>query len=162
MRKASLSSVVLGAAVIVCVVGSGAMAQSGPFAKFQGAWSGSGQIRLDGDKMEQVKCKAYYTDKEKGSGLGLALRCASASNSIDLRANLVSTGSAVTGSWEERQFNASGNVTGQMTGQKLNLAIAGSGFSGSMAVTTSGSNQTVAIVANGVAFKGVNIALNKD
>ena len=74
MRNASLSSVVLGAAVIVCVAGSGAMAQSGPFAKFQGAWSGSGQIRLDGDKMEQVKCKAYYTDKEKGSGLGLALR----------------------------------------------------------------------------------------
>ena len=140
-----------------------ALAQSaGPFAHLPGTWSGSGQIRLDGGKTEALKCKAYYTDKDKGAGLGMALRCASASSAIDLRANLVASGGTVTGNWEERQFNASGNVSGQLSGQRLNLRIDGGGFTGSMAVTTSGGSQTVAITTEGVTFKGATIALNRD
>lgn len=144
-------------------VSAAALAQSsGPFSSLAGSWSGAGQIRLADGKTEALKCKAYYTDKDKGVQMSLALRCASASNKIDLRAALASNAGRVSGNWEERQFNAAGDVTGQATANKLNLAISGGGLSGTMAVATNGSNQTVSITTEGVAFKGVNIALSRD
>jgi len=46
----------------------------------------------------------------------LSLRCASPSNRIELRASLVSRGDRLTGTWEERSYNASGNVSGVAAG----------------------------------------------
>ncbi len=147
----------------VLIASSGALAQSsGPFTLLAGTWSGAGQIRLADGKSEALKCKAYYTDKDRGVQMSLALRCASASNKIDLRAALASNAGRVSGNWEERQFNAAGDVTGQATANKLNLSISGGGISGTLAVATTGSSQTVAITTEGVAFKGVTIALNRD
>lgn len=151
------------AAVGLSILTTAAMAQaSGPFAPLAGSWSGAGQIRLADGKTEALKCKAYYTDKDKGVQLNLALRCASASSKVDLRAALTSKAGQVSGNWEERQFNAAGDVTGQVTANKINLAISGGGLSGTMAVATTGASQTVSITTEGVAFKGVNIALSRD
>lgn len=133
----------------------------GPFAILNGAWTGSGQIRLTSGSAEALKCKAYYTPKEGSSALGLAIRCASASSKIELRANLMSQGGRVSGTWEERTFNASGAVTGQATGNRLTLTIAGGGFTGTMAVSTNGGSQTVNITTDGIALQGVNISLSK-
>jgi hypothetical protein len=71
-----------------------------PLAQLDGSWSGSGRINLTNGKSEGLKCTAYYTPKEGGAEVGVALRCASASNKVDLRAKLVSDGSRVSGSWE--------------------------------------------------------------
>jgi hypothetical protein len=134
-----------------------------PAASFNGligAWSGSGQIRLDNGASEALKCKAYYT--EKSDGLGIALRCASASYKIDLRATLASAGQNLSGSWEERSFNAAGNATGRATGNKISLAIAGGGLTASMAVTTDGAKQTVAISTEGTRLRNVNIGLARE
>jgi hypothetical protein len=135
---------------------------TGPFGSLAGSWSGSGQIRLSDGKTEALKCKAYYTDKNSGVQLSLAIRCASASNKIELRASLASEAGRVTGNWEERQFNAGGEVKGQASANKLSLSINGGGLTGSMSVAIAGSNQTVSITTEGVGFKGVNIALNRD
>ena len=56
--------------------------------------------------------RAFYTTKDDGAGLGLAIRCASTSNKIELRATLIYSGGKISGKWEERQFNAGGSVTG--------------------------------------------------
>ena len=77
--------------------------------------------------------------------MGLALRCASASNKIDLRATLNSTGSRIAGNWEERTFNVSGSASGQASGNAIELAIDAGVLSGSMNVTTNGKTQTISV-----------------
>jgi hypothetical protein len=132
-----------------------------PFATLSGSWAGAGQIRLEGGNTEALKCRAYYTSKDEGAGLGLALRCASTSSKIELRANLNYQSGKISGSWEERQFNASGSVTGQASNSRFSLAIEGGGFSGSMTVTLNGSTQSVSILTNGIGLKAVNINLSR-
>jgi hypothetical protein len=148
----------------VAAIGAGlprplpALAES-PFAGLNGSWTGSGQIRLASGNTEALKCKAYYTPKE--SGVGLAIRCASASNRIELRAVLTFQGGRVSGSWEERTFNAAGDLSGQASGNRINLSITGGGFTGTMSVATTGSSQTVSITTDGIGLRGVNINLSR-
>lgn len=132
-----------------------------PFSALNGTWSGSGQIRFSSGDAEALKCKAYYTPKDAGANLGLALRCASQSNKIELRANLNYDGGKVAGNWEERTFNAAGDVNGQASANKISLSIKGGGFSGSMSVGTTGSKQTVVIQTEGIGMKSVNINLSR-
>jgi hypothetical protein len=134
----------------------------GPFSGVLGVWKGAGQLTLDGGRSESLKCRAYYTERNGGSGLGLAIRCASASNNIELRAGLVSAGGRLTGTWEERVFNVGGDVSGQVNGGKINLAINGGSFTASMAVSTSGTSQSVSITAQGTAMRGVTINFSRD
>jgi hypothetical protein len=141
---------------------AGAADATSPLAQLDGTWSGSGRIDLTNGESEGLKCTAYYTPKEGGAEVGVALRCASASNKVELRANLVSDGSRVSGSWEERTFNASGTVTGQASATQIKLAINGGGFSGSMAVTTTGKSQVISVLTAGLALKAVNVKLQRD
>jgi hypothetical protein len=152
------------AAIAFLVIASGGMAVSaaGPFAPFEGSWSGAGQVRLDSGKTEGIRCKAYYSPRSGGASLGLALRCASASNKIELRASLSSAGSRVHGSWEERSYNASGNVSGTASGNEIKLSINGGGLSGSMAVTTTGRSQSISVRTDGSGLRGVQISLRRD
>jgi hypothetical protein len=157
LRRATVvATLATGAAL--CSLGS-ARAES-PFSSLSGTWSGSGQVRFTGGSSEALKCRAYYTPKD-AMKMGLAIRCASTSAKIELRANLVYEGGRVTGSWEERTFNAAGNVTGQANASKINLAIQGGGFSGSMAVGINGASQSVLIHTQGTGFTNVNIHLSK-
>jgi hypothetical protein len=151
----------LGAALAFALSAAPVHADS-PFASLAGTWSGSGQVRLDGGKTEAIRCKAYYTNKSGSNGLGLTLRCASASNKIDMYATLTYTNGDITGSWEERTFNATGSVAGHSTASKLVLNISG-GITGQMQVSVGGSNQSVSITAEGAGtgFTGVNINLSR-
>jgi hypothetical protein len=148
--------VAVGSAVLAPTVSA-----AGDFASLSGSWSGSGSIRLDDGRSEALKCRAYYSPKGE-ENLGLALRCASSSNRIELRAQLTATGSRVAGHWEERTFNASGSVAGHASGNNIKLAIVGGGFSGSMAVTTDGRSQVISVATQGVAPKGVSVTLRRD
>jgi hypothetical protein len=141
--------------------GTSPLPKTAPFAELTGAWTGAGQIRLEGGKTERVTCKAYYTPKDEGTAIGIALRCASTSYSIDLRSNLESANGRVTGNWEERTFNAAGNVTGRASNGNVSVAISGGGLSGSMSVSFGGSSQQVSITTSGTALKGVSISLQK-
>ena len=143
------------------VAGGGAKAAS-PFAELNGTWSGFGRIKLDDGKTEGLKCKAYYVPKSGGSEVGLALRCASASSKIELRANLASSGNRLSGSWEERTYNAAGSVSGHASENRINLSINGGGFAGSMAVTTTGNSQVISVSTEGIALRGININLQRD
>jgi hypothetical protein len=136
-------------------------AAAGPFDSLNGSWSGAGSIRLDDGRTEGLKCKAYYSPRG-GASMGLALRCASASNKIDLRATLNSTGSRIAGNWEERTFNVSGSASGQASGNAIKLAIDAGVLSGSMNVTTNGKSQTISVRTDGTGLRGVNINLSRD
>lgn len=128
------------------------------FEPLLGSWGGSGTYRLQDGTSERLKCDAYYTGG--GSQLGIAVRCAGKTNKIEMRSKLSSNGGALSGSWEERTYNASGAVTGKLTGQQLSLAITG-GVAGSMKITYDGSKQNVAIATQGIPLKSVTVSLSR-
>ena len=133
----------------------------GPFTPFSATCSGVGPIQLDNGASERIKCNAYYTPKDGGVGLGMAIRCASASYKIELRAQLQAEGGKVSGSWEERTFNATGQVSGRVSASNINLSVVGGGLTASMSVATRGSSQSVGISTVGSALKRVEIDLSR-
>lgn len=159
-----IRTVVASAAMALVASGSlsaPALADS-PFANLAGTWSGSGKIKLEGGKSEAIRCKAYYTTGSGGSELGMAIRCASASNKIEMRASLVyASGGKVSGKWEERTFNAAGEVAGKASSDRLSLSIDGGGLNGRMSVQLGGSSQSVSISTSGSAFRGLNLSLSR-
>ena len=147
---------------VLAMGGAAAAAVAGPFDSLGGTWSGSGNIRLDNGRTEGLKCNAYYTPRGGGASMGLALRCASPSNKIDLRATLNASGSRVAGSWEERTFNVTGSASGEAAGNFIRLAIDAGVIKGSMSVVTNGKTQTISVRTDGTALKGVNINLRRN
>ncbi len=156
-------AVVIGAVLAAVSLGSApapAVAQS-PFNSFSGNWSGAGKVMFTGGSTEAVSCRAYYTPKDAGTSLGVSIRCASPSSKIELRATLLYQGGKVTGKWEERTFNAAGDVSGQASANKINISIVGGGLTGTMAVGVNGTNQSVQIKTEGIGMTGVDINLSR-
>lgn len=135
-------------------------ASDNPFVTLAGTWSGSGTARFDNGKTESLRCRGYYTNNGNPHNLGLSIRCANASAKIELRASLVDTNGAVSGSWEERTYNQSGTVSGRATANRMTLSING-GISGSMTVAISGGRHSVTVATSGPSFKGVNISMSR-
>jgi hypothetical protein len=143
----------------IALAAAPALAIEGTFSALDGAWSGSGSVRLENGKSERLKCKGYYNAKS-GNSLGMAINCGNASFKINMRANLRSAGGAITGTWEEREFNQTGNVSGRQTASGFSLKFSGA-ISGSMSVSMTGSRQTVSISTGGPGFTGVNLQFAK-
>jgi len=142
-------------AVAVLVIGVPAVAGS-PFSALVGTWSGKGTARLEGGKSERLSCKGYYT----GSGsseLRLNIICANPSTKVELRSVLKYSGGRVSGTWEERNYNQTGTITGSATDSKLRLSIGGGALTGSLSVSIGGSKQSVSLSTEGSVLKGVNI-----
>jgi len=129
-----------------------------PFDILLGSWRGSGQIRLTDGRSERLKCNAYYTGG--GSQLGMAIRCQSETSNVEIRSKLSQSGSRITGTWEERTFNAEGTASGQVSSSNITLQISG-GVTGTMRVSYSGSRQSVAISTQGIALQSVTIDLTR-
>jgi hypothetical protein len=150
------------AAVASCGLAlAGAAHAASPFTSLGGTWSGSGHVRLENGRSEAIRCTANYVPRSGGTALGLSLRCASPSNRIELRASLSLDGNRVSGSWEERSFNASGGVSGLASGSSLQLRFSGS-IQGSMQVTTSGRSQSISVRTDTTALQGVNVNLRRN
>ena len=154
-HKLTALAVLVGGLVLVQ---AGGVRAEGPFPRLAGSWSGSGTVHLDQGKSEQISCRAYYNAKSAGADLALAIRCASSSYKIEMRATLSQQNGQVTGQWEERTFNAAGSVSGRATDSSLNLAISGA-VSGTMSVTSSEASQRIEIKTVGTGLSGVTISL---
>jgi hypothetical protein len=157
----------LGQAVRAAGVGAALMmsvtaghAQSGPFAGFNGAWSGSGTVSLSDGTTERIRCKADY--RVDGSGLALkqTLRCASDSYKFDLSSDVTSQGDRISGNWSEASRNIFGNLQGTAGGGQINVFVQASGFAANLTLRTNGNRQTVQIDSKGE-IRGVNITMVK-
>ena len=153
------SAAVLATALAMASVAAPSQANDTTFAALDGAWTGSGTVRLENGKSERLKCKGYYNAKG-GATLGMAINCGNASFKINMRANLRSAGGSISGTWEEREFNQTGDVSGKKTASGFSLKFSGA-LSGSMSVETSGTNQTVSISTGGPGFTGVKLQFAK-
>ncbi len=150
-----IATVLAASASAVMLIGVPAVAGS-PFSSLVGTWSGKGTARLEGGKRERLSCKGYY----KGSGnseLRLNIICANPSTKVELRSVLKYAGGRVTGTWEERNFNQTGTISGSATDSKLHLVIGGPALTGRLSVSLGGSTQSVSLSTDGSALKGVSI-----
>jgi hypothetical protein len=152
----AIKSAGVGAVLMLSVTAS--HAQSGPFAGFNGAWSGNGTVALSDGTTERIRCKADY--KVNGSGLGLkqTLRCASDSYKFDLTSDVTSQGDRISGNWSEASRNVNGNLQGTAGGGRIDVFVEAAGFAANLTLTTTGNRQSVQISSKGE-IRGVNITM---
>jgi hypothetical protein len=150
-----LGSVLLGLAAM-----GAAEAAGGGLAGLGGSWSGSGHVHMENGQREAIRCSASYAPRAGGTAVGLSLRCASPSGRIELRASLQASGTRVSGTWEERSYNATGDLSGVAADNSLRLRFSGS-LSGAMLVTTNGASQSISVQTDVSALKGVNVSLRR-
>ena len=135
-------------------------AQSGPFAGFDGAWSGNGTVALSDGTTERIRCKAAYKVNDTGMGLKQSLRCASDSYKFDLSSDVTSQGERISGNWSEASRNIFGNLQGTAGGGQIEVFVEASGFAANLTLRTSGNRQTVQINSKGE-IRGVNITMTR-
>lgn len=133
---------------------------SGAFESLQGTWSGAGRIVLSDGQSQQIRCRAYYRVEDGGSELGLAIRCAATDNRIELRASLNDSNGQLSGSWEERTFNATGQISGRAQPGQMSISIEGA-VKGSMRISYSGRRQSVDISTAADGLRGISIQLRR-
>lgn len=124
-----------------------------------GAWHGGGTMSFESGKTEDISCNGYY----KGAGnLSVVIRCKGTSSNFELRSKLHSNGDKVSGSWEERTYNATGDASGTASAGKLNVQFSGS-LTGSLEMSFSSSSQSlsVSVDTKGAGIKGVRVSLNR-
>ena len=148
-------STILGACAALVMLAAPALAES-PFAALVGTWGGKGTARLEGGKSERLSCKGYYSGKGD-STLRLNIICANPSTKVELRSVLNYSNGRVTGTWEERNYNQSGTITGSASASKMRLTIGGGALTGSLSVSIGGSSQSVSLKTEGSVLKGVSI-----
>jgi hypothetical protein len=151
-----LAAVVL-TALLILAPSHDTRASPNPFDVLLGSWGGGGQFTLADGSSERIQCSAYYTGG--GQRLGMAIRCKSPGNNIEIRSTLSKSGTRITGNWEERTFNATGSAAGTATGDRISLQITG-GVRGSMSVSYSRSRQSVSISTQGP-LRSVRIDLTR-
>ncbi len=144
----------VGAAFMLSV--SAGNAQTGPFAGFDGSWSGNGTVSLSDGSTERIRCRASYKVDGSGSGLQQTLRCASDSYKFDLSSNVTSQGDRITGTWSEASRNLNGNLQGKAGGGQIEVFVEAAGFAATLNLTTRGNKQSVSISSKGE-IRGVSI-----
>ena len=147
----------LSAALLLSVAASHAQS-SGPFAGFDGSWSGSGTVALSDGTKENIRCRADYKVNSTGLGLKQNLHCASDSYKFDLSSDVTSRGDRISGSWSEASRNIFGNLQGTASGGQIEVFVEASGFAANLSLRTNGNRQTVQISSKGE-IKGVSITL---
>ena len=149
----------VGAALLLSV-SAGNTQSSGPFAGFDGSWSGNGTVSLSNGTTENIRCRADYKVAAGGMGLKQALHCASDSYKFDLTSDVTSQGDRITGNWSEASRNVNGELQGTAGGGQIDVFVQAAGFAASINLRTNGNKQVVQISSKGE-IRGVNITMTK-
>jgi hypothetical protein len=150
---------VAASSIAVLLIGVPAVAGS-PFSSLVGTWTGKGTARLEGGRSEKLSCKGYYSGSG-GTELKLNIICANPSTKVELRSVLKYSNGRVTGTWEERNYNQAGTISGSADDSKLRLVIGGGGLKGLLSVSIGGTSQSVSLSTQGSVLKGVSINFSR-
>src|ERR1044072_7244439 len=149
----------IGAALLLSV-SAGNTQGSGPFAGFDGSWSGNGTVSLSNGTNENIRCRADYKVAAGGMGLKQALHCASDSYKFDLTSDVTSQGDRMSGNWSEKSRNIFGNLQGTAGGGQIDVFVEAAGFAANLNLRTNGNKQVVQIDSKGES-RGVKITMTK-
>lgn len=133
-----------------CLTAGRAHAAMGPFAGFEGHWSGTGKMRTQ-EKTERVRCNATYrVNDSSGHAAKLELACKSDSYDFDLVGLFQADSSdKISGRWTERSRNIGGTVIGMGRGRYIQILVESSAFAAKLVMVTRASWQSVKIDSHG-------------
>jgi hypothetical protein len=146
------------AAIALPAASSAQAGEKDPFALLRGSWSGPGLVTLHSGGRKRMKCNGYYTGK--GSQLRLAIYCKGAGEEVKMRGRLSYNGGKLSGSWEERTYNAQGALAGTARGRHIKLRISGN-VTGVMNVSYGERKQNVLIKISGGDLNSVSVKLSR-
>jgi hypothetical protein len=156
LRSTSLRAIKAAGVGAAMLLSASASYADGPFAGFEGAWSGTGTVSLSDGSSERIRCRATYAVGGGGSQLRQTLKCASDSYKFDLSSNVTANGDTISGNWNEATRNVNGDLRGKAGGGRIEVFVEAAGFAASIALTTRGNKQSVAISSKGD-IRGVSI-----
>ena len=134
----------------------------GGFAPLAGSWSGAGTITTKTGQ-ERIRCRVTYSVAPSGAGMRQDLRCASDSYNFQVASDIQNQGGGrLAGTWTEVTRNASGSVSGQMSGGSIQVAVTGPGFTAGLSISTRGNSQSVDIRPNGTDIVDVSVNLKRN
>jgi hypothetical protein len=139
---------------------AGTAAVAGPIEDLDGYWSGGGTVVFS-EGAERVKCAVRYKVGQGGTQIRQTLRCASADYSINGTADFSVRGAQVDGTWEEKTYSATGQISGRYTGSSLVLSIKGANFSAAMTIGLSTCKQSITIHPRGLEVRRISMSLAK-
>ena len=149
------------ACLAMVMFASPVLAAEQSFNKLPGRWVGQGWLQTNSGDKESIRCIATYFVKNGGATLDQNLRCASASYTVVGKGALTSSSGKISGTWNEENFDLTGNVSGTSNGGLLKLTVKGPKFVANFSVTTRGAKQSVVISSNGTNIKKLVINLRK-
>ncbi|HWB43974.1 MAG TPA: hypothetical protein VG900_00900 [Hyphomicrobiaceae bacterium] len=136
-------------------------APADPLTDLGGYWTGTGSVTLSNGNKERVKCSVVYKVTDNSTQIRQTLRCASQDYSINALAELTLKGAQVSGSWEEKTYSATGQVSGRYTGNAFQLSIEGGNFTAAMNVNISNCKQSISISPQGLEVNSISLGLAK-
>lgn len=135
-----------------------ATAKTHSFKTLLGTWGGSGLFKNQNGTSTRIQCNGYYTGG--GTQLGMVIRCSNKDQKIEMRSKLSLNSNRVSGKWEERTYNAEGQINGKITKTKINMSITGA-IEGTMKVQYSRTRQKITIRTNNASLRSVVITLRR-
>jgi hypothetical protein len=120
---------------------------AGPFAGFEGSWSGEGTVTLESGSKERLRCRATYRVRGvSAADLDLRLICASDSYKFDFTGTARAGGNgAIGGQWTENSRNVGGSISGAARGDRIQVLIESQAFSADLSIVTRGARQSVSM-----------------
>lgn len=147
------------AAVTLCAATAPAEAASGPFSGLGGRWNGTGHIELSNGTKERIRCRASYEVSGDGRAMHQSLRCASDSYNFELRSDVESQGSRISGNWAELTRSIGGKLSGHARRGHIEVLVNSETFNAKLFLDSHGNRQSVTIKAEGTQFSGASIRL---
>jgi hypothetical protein len=128
--------------------------------QLRGSWIGVGRADFDGGATENMRCTAYYRTPA-ALELQLAIRCARQDSRVEFRGALKRDGTRLTGTWQERTYNAEGTFDGTLSATEVALAFEGVAR-GTLSLRMEGQRQIVELTSAGTSLRGFSIALDRN
>jgi len=161
-QRAAWCAVVFGLGAAPVLWSNPVVSAEPPLNTLNGTWGGDGSLAFDDGPAEKLTCLGYYKSPRDGKNLSIVIRCHGDPDKLELRAKLDYDNGKLSGTWEERTYNAAGDVMGQATDKSLNLKFSGS-LDGKMSIAFSPTTQSVSVTISTAnsGLKGAQISLNK-
>jgi hypothetical protein len=151
----------LALAVGLLLTPNGVAANAGPFLDMAGEWAGSGKLTYTNGTSERLRCRANYTVRRNGDTVDLSIRCASDSYKIDLSGYMTNDNGSISGRWSEPNYNAAGDIAGNVSGNKVDARAIGNTFSARLSMTTGENSQSVTIQPETIDITQILVAFRK-
>ena len=132
-----------------------------PFEKLSGRWVGEGRLGVRNNATEQVKCRVTYVLSSPVDQLQQTIRCASGSDSIEVRSTVTHAAGNLTGTWTELVRNMHGEITGTVTPRGFKVNVQGEGLKANMDIVVLGAKQVIEIQFIDGSLIGLTLILTK-